>query len=110
MSSKYDPPKFIDNSYEYPEYKNKLRRWSRITKVDKKLQADVVVYHLEGHPSRIQEKIETSLGDTIIGKDDGLDKLIGYLDTIYAEDELTDAWLNYKMFIRLKKTVDQPIT
>ena len=110
MSSKYDPPKFIDNTYEYPEYKKKLQRWSRITKVDKKLQADVVVYHMEGHPSCIQDKIETSLGDTIIGQDDGLTKLIAYLDTIYAEDELTDAWLNYKKIIRLKKTTDQPIT
>ena len=65
MPKKYDPPKFIEDASEYPDYKRKLLRWSRITTVDKKLQADVVLYHLEGHSSRIQEKIETSLGMTL---------------------------------------------
>ena len=75
----YAPPTFIDDASTYPEYKRRLERWSRITKVDKKLQAEVVVYHLENHPSGIQEKIDTALGDAIIDKDDGLKKLIEYL-------------------------------
>ena len=110
MSSRYEPAKFIDNASEYPEYKKKLERWSRITKVEKKLQADVILYHLEGHPSRIQEKIETALGSEIVDQEDGVDKLMKYLDSIYAEDDLTDAWIKYKKFVRLKKSEDQPIT
>ena len=87
MPTKYDPPKFIEEASEYPEYKRKLLRWSRITTVEKKLQADVVLYHLEGHSSRILEKIvgETSLGDDIGGKEESMEKLIAYLDGIYAE-------------------------
>ena len=73
MSSKYIPPKFIDDASEYAEYKKKLQRWSRITKVDRKQQAEVVLYHLEGHPSGIQEKIDTALGDDVVDKDDGLE-------------------------------------
>ena len=109
-SSKYSPPTFIDSAAGYPEYKCKLERWARITKIDKKQQAEVVLYHLEGHPSGIQEKIDATLGDKIIDKDDGLQKLNAYLDTIYAEDEMRDAWAKYKKFVQLKKTVDQPVT
>ena len=109
MSSKLLPPKFINDSSEYAVYKAKLKRWSRICKIDITQQAEVVLYHLEGHASGIQEKIDTSLGDEIIEKNDGMDKLIAYLDTIYEEDELTDMFLKYKRFVRLKKDEDQPI-
>ena len=105
----YNPPEFINDASEYPEYKRRLKRWSRITKVVKAQQAEVVVYHLEKHPSGIQDKIDTALGDKIIDKEDGLDKLLTYLDTIYAEDDMMEAWKKYKEFVRLKKEKDQPI-
>ena len=50
-TSKLDPPEFFNDQSGYAEYKKKLQRWARITKVDKKQQAEVVVYHLENHPS-----------------------------------------------------------
>ena len=75
-TSKLDPPEFFNDQSGYAEYKKKLQRWARITKVDKKQQAEVVVYHLENHPSGIQEKIDTTLGDAIQDKEDGLEKLI----------------------------------
>ena len=61
-SSKFDPPKFIDDAAEYQDYKKKLLRWTRITKDDAKKQAEVVLHHLEGHASGIVEKVETALG------------------------------------------------
>ena len=106
----YEPPKFIDDASGYPEYRRKLERWSRITKVAKQQQAEVVLYHLEGHPSRIQDKIDTALGDKIIDKEDGMKELIAYLDTIYAEDDMVSAWINYKKFVKLKKIDTQPIS
>ena len=109
-SSKCLPPKFIDDPSQYEEYKKKLLRWSRITKTDPSQKADVVLYHLEGHPSGIQEKIDTALGETIVDATDGLDRLIEYLDGIYKEDEMINMWAKYKKFVRLKKREDQPIT
>ena len=100
-AAKIAPPEFIDNPSEYAEYKRKLERWSRLTKTDKKLQAETVVYHLEGHPSGIQSKIDTALGNQIVDADDGMTKLIAYLDGIYAEDEMTDALRKYKIFTKL---------
>ena len=54
-TNKYDPPEFFSDPSGYAEYKKRLKRWARITNVAKKKQAEVVVYHLEGHPSGIQE-------------------------------------------------------
>ncbi len=109
-SSKFLPPKFVEDASGYPEYKRKLMRWSRITKVEAAQQAEVVLYHLEGHHSGIQEKIDTALADEIVDKADGLAKVIKFLDSIYAEDELSLAWFKYKQFTGLKKLEDQLIT
>ena len=109
-SSKIEPPTFIDNASEYEEYKKNIQRWSRISKIDKKKQADMVVYLLKDHPSGIGGKIDAALGDTIVDAEDGMDKLITFLDGIYAEDEMTEAWSKYKEFVRLKKQINQPIS
>ena len=105
----YYPPDFIKDACEYPEYKRKLQRWSRLTPVDAKQQAEVVVYHLDKHPSGIQDKIDTALGDKIVDKDDGMTQLLAYLDGIYGEDDMMEAWKKYKDFVRLKKGKDEPI-
>ena len=108
--SKLAPPKFIDDPAEYASYKRKLQRWTRVTKDEKEKQAEVVLHYMENHPSGIEEKIETALGDEIVNKIDGMDKLIAYLDSIYEEDEMTNMWVKYKKFVRLKKPDDQTIT
>ena len=106
----YPPPDFIADASGYADYKKRLKRWSRITKEEKKKQAEVVVYHLENHPSGIQDKIDTALGEKIIDKEDGMDQLITYLDSIFEKDDMADAWNKYKDFIRLKKKKDESIT
>ena len=103
------PPAFIDERSQYAEYRHKLLRWARITKVVKKHQAEVVVYNLEGHPSGIQQMIDTALGEEIEENDDGMTKLIAYLDGIYKEDDMTAAWLKFKHFIILRKSDNQGI-
>ena len=110
MSSKYEPPAFMEDTAGYSEYKRNLQRWSRITKVPAAHQAEVVLYHLQGHSSGIQEKADTALGDAVENKEDGLTKLIEFFDTIYAEDPMSEAWLKYKRFTQLKKSPDQPVT
>ena len=110
MSTKLPPPDFIDDATGYPEYRKKLLRWSRITKTDPKQQAEVVLYHLEKHPSGIQQKIDTALGVQVENQPDGLEKVIAFMDNIYAEDEMSLAWTKYKQFTSLQRLDDQPIT
>ena len=42
----FEPPAFISKLKSYSAYKADLKRWSRISNVDKKLQAEVIVYSL----------------------------------------------------------------
>ena len=84
MASKcFEPPAFISKTKTYSTYKADLRRWSRITSVEKKLQAEVVVYNLEGHSSGIKEKIEVKIGTELENNEDGIERLLKFLDTIY---------------------------
>ena len=93
-----EPPAFMSEVKSYAQYKKDLRMWSRITQVDKKLQAELVVYKLEGHPSGIKEKITTALDEKLVDNENGIMDLIEYLDSIYLEDEMADAWEKYKLF------------
>ena len=82
FSKSNEPPTFISERKSYAEYKTDLKMWSRITSVPKKNQAEVVVYNLDGHPSRVKEKIVLNVGNDIQESEDGIKKLIEYLDTI----------------------------
>jgi hypothetical protein len=87
MTSSIQPPSFVSSTKTYAEYKEDLKRWSRLTSLDKKHQADMVVYYLDGHLSGVKEKIVTQISDKIVGKDDGIDQLIKFLDDIYGKDD-----------------------
>jgi hypothetical protein len=105
----FEPPAFVSETKTYEQYKKDLFMWSRITPVQKKLQAEVVVYNLEGHPSGIKEKIILNIGDKIEDADDGINQLIAFLDTIYKPDEMADAWSKYKNFQKITRTDNAPI-
>ncbi len=92
------PPSFVSESKTYAEYVDDLKRWCRLTKIEKKLQAEMVVLHLDGHPSRIKEKIVTKIGETLVDDEDGITKLITFLDTIYKKDDMADVFDKYKLF------------
>ena len=87
----------------FGEYKKDLLRWSRLTSLDKKVQAEMVVYRLEGHPSRIKEKITTQLGDQLENNEDGIAKLLEFLAKIYEKDSMADAWDRYTAFESFEK-------
>ena len=99
----FEPPTFVSETKSYATYKDDLYRWSRITSVPAKQQAEVVVYGLEGHPSGIKEKITTKIGKDIEDAPDGIKKLVEYLDTIYKKDEMADAWTKYKNFQKVSR-------
>ena len=79
MSNALKTPDFISENKSFSSYERDLRRWSRLTTLDKKKQAEWIVLHLEGHPSRIKEKIETQLGDTLEDNEKGIEDLLNLL-------------------------------
>ena len=76
--------------------------WSRLTSLDKKLQAEMVVYKLENHPSRIQQKIATQLGDKRVDKEKEIDMLLEFLGEIYKKDSLANFWDKYITYDKYK--------
>ena len=84
-----EPPAFINENKNFEAYKKDLEMWSRLTSLDKKLQAEMVVYKLEGHPSRIQEKIKTQLGDTLVDNIDGVAELLKFLEELFRVEICT---------------------
>ena len=109
-SANIEPPAFVSERKTYAEYNEDLRRWARLTLLDKKIQADMVVYRLDGHPSGVKEKIVTQVGSEIEGKEDGVEKLIEFLDTIYSKDDMADAWDRFKEFSACMRKDNQSIT
>ena len=101
-STLLEPPTFISENKSFDVYKKDLKRWSRLTSLDKKLQAEMVVYKLENHPSRIQEKITTQLGDQLEDNENGIDVLLEFLEGIYQKDSMADAWDKYTSFEKFK--------
>ena len=74
-----------------------------MTTVSKELQAELVVYRLEGHPSNIKEKIVTQIGDDLENNADGINKLLTFLESIYDENDLADTYEKYVEFKRKKR-------
>ena len=103
MSTILEPPSFVSEKKSFGEYKKDLLRWSRLTSLDRKVQAEMVVYRLEGHPSRIKEKITTQLGDELEDNEDGIAKLLEFLAKIYEKDSMADAWDRYTAFESFEK-------
>ena len=110
MSKILEPPAFVSDDKSYAEYKVDLQRWSRICGVEKKLQAEMVVYRLDGHPSRIKEKVNTQLGAKLEDNDDGLKELIAFFDGIYLKDTMADAWDKFCEFSYFVKRSEQSMS
>ena len=110
MSRIIEPPAFISDNKSYAEYKKDLERWSRICGVEKKLQAEIVVYRLDGHPSRIKDKITTQIEDKLEGNENGIKELITFLDTIYTKDDMADTWEKFCEFSNIQKKPDQTMS
>ena len=58
----------------------------------------MVVHRLDGHPSRIKEKIVTNIGSKLEGNARGTKELTTFLDSINGVDEMADVWERYKAF------------
>ena len=97
-SSLLEPPCFISENKTIPQYKKDLERWSKLTTLKPELQAEMVLYKLEGHPSNSKEKVETRLGDSLTNNANGIVKLLKFFSEIYGEVDMADAYDKYVAF------------
>ena len=85
-SAGIEPPTFVGQNKLYETYKEDLKMWSRTISIEKELQAEVVVYTMDGHSSGIKEKFQVGIGDKLEGNEQGVKKFINFLDSIYLKD------------------------
>ena len=69
-----------------------MRMWSQITCIDQKLQPEVVVYNMDGHPSGKKEKIQAGIGSNLEGNERQIEELINFYDIIFLQKEMSERW------------------
>ena len=90
----YKSPPVFSEKIPYPRWINELKFWDKITKLDKKEKGLAVALSLPTN-SDIRDKVFTEITSDDLNVDDGLDKLITFLDKIYKKEEIAEvheAW------------------
>ena len=98
------PPK-MDKEGDYETWKSDLKIWRRLTDLEKPKQALVVHLRLEGR-ARIAS---SELGEDILGKADGLDKLLEKLDSLFLRDKSTRQYSAFRELYKLSRKSDQSV-
>ena len=97
----------VSNKVTFKRWKVELERWREYCGIDPKDQADIILFHIPGN-HMLKEKLETEMqGKT---KDtDGVDKLVKILESMFGEDELTETFLDFKLWISKTRATGQDI-
>ena len=82
---------FLDKNKSQEIYKEEFKKWSRTISIEKKIQAEFVIYSLDGHSLGIKEKIQDGIGDKLEQNEQGIDEFIKFLDRIYLKAERLEA-------------------
>ena len=111
MSSKLNIPipKFSSEK-PYERYKAEIEAWAEATDTEKKKHGILVALSLpEDDVSQIRDKVFNEIELANLKLDDGLKKLLEYLDGQFAKDDLTETYERYIEFERCKRDKNQKI-
>ena len=90
MATRIDPPTLGSEPYEM--YKQELLAWREVTDLRKEKQGIVIALSLpKNDKTQIREKVFDQISIEDLKKEDGLDKLIGFLDKHLKKDDLADS-------------------
>ena len=96
-------PKFSSDK-PYERYKAELEAWAAATDAEKKKHGILVALSLpEEDVSQIRDKVFNEIELSVLKLENGLDKLIEYLDTQFAKDDLTETYERYIEFEDVKE-------
>ena len=109
MGTKINPPNLTSVPYEL--YEQKLLAWREVTDLSKEKQGVAIALSLpEEDKNKIQEKVFNQIGLDQLKRDDGLDILIQYLDSILLKDELSDSFEKFQEFEEFQRANGQSIS
>ena len=107
MAVKIQPPDFRKKSFD--RYKQELSAWKEVTEMDKKKQGIAVALTLPDDETGIREKIFEEMDLDELKADDGLDKLLIFMDKHLGKDEITDGFEKFEDFENFQRSPDQNI-
>ena len=108
MAMKIKTPEYKSGYYE--RYRLELEAWREITDLDKKKQGIAIALTLpEDDESGIREKVFDELSIADLKAEDGLDKLLTFMDKKLKKDDLADSWEKFSSFEEYQRK-EQSIT
>ena len=105
MAQKINVPKLDDAGTDYEDYKIRVRKWCRLTKIKKIDQAEILQMELTKKPFGITKRIP----DEILYSTNGVQALISKLDEHYIPDKLQHTMSVWDKFMSIKRKQNQLI-
>ena len=99
-------PPSLNEAKTYESYKKELKMWAAVTEVDKKKQGNLIALSLPNEGkfgNNLKERVMERLSVSDLSCDDGLSKLVKFLDEELASDATTDLigkWDDWYDFVR----------
>ena len=109
-SMNLQPPSYVSETKTYEEYKRELNGWALVTNVEKSKQAIVVALSIpDDAEGNIKQKIFAELTNEELNVDDGMKKLLDFLDKIYLKDPFVEAYEKYMKWNGLYRRGSQKV-
>ena len=106
----YKNPPVFSKEKPYDRYVDEIRAWCIVTELDKKKQGVAIALSFpESDPSGVRDKVFNELKLETINADDGVEKLIEYLDKLFKKDELSEVYERYILFDRYERESEMKI-
>ena len=106
VASFYKAPPVFSDQIPYSRWITEITFWEKITKIDKKEKGLAVALSLPLN-SDIRDKVFTELTVEELNVDDGLEKLIKFLDGNYKKEEIAEVYSSWSKFDQLKRNSGQ---
>ena len=81
--SERSPPPFDKNRDDYPKWKKKFNLWETITDIEKKKRGSILVLRLD---DETQESVLDSVSSEELQSNEGVNKVITYLDSVFLKN------------------------
>ena len=104
-SQSYKVPPAFTVLKSYNRWIEEIKVWQALTELEKKKQGLVIALSLpeEGQNS-VRDKVFSEISADVLNADDGVTKLIEFLDKIFKKDELSEAYETYVEFDRFRRS------
>ena len=98
------PPVFTTQK-PYSRWVDEIKAWQALTDLDVKKRCIAIALSLpEDGQNSIRDKVFSELTVDVLNADDGVVKLIEFMDKIFKKDELSEAYEAYTEFDRFRRS------